>query len=320
LLKRLAAAYPNDVQIVYRHFPLPSHPLALKAAEATEAAGAQGKFWEMTELLMAQQEAWSSQTDADFRKTLSQYAQEIGLDVKKFDEELDGGKYSAQIKAAQDQAIQLQIPGTPFLLLNGSQFPQGINFLAYPDLEGVVKYIVDLPKKQFKEAPAMQIDKDKQYTATIKTDQGDIVVQLFADKAPLAVNNFVFLAREGWYDGVTFHRVLPDFMAQGGDPTGLGLGDPGYSFPNEVTGLKFDKEGLLAMANAGPDTNGSQFFITYGPAAQLDAADPTKEANYTIFGEVLSGMDVARKLTARDPQQGPDFSGSVIETITIEEK
>ena len=166
----------------------------------------------------------------------------------------------------------------------------------------------------------MQIDKNKQYTATIKTDQGDIVVKLFADKAPLAVNNFVFLAKNGWYDGVTFHRVLPDFMAQGGDPTGLGLGDPGYSFPNEVTGLKFDKEGLLAMANAGPDTNGSQFFITYGPAPQLDAADPTKEANYTIFGEVISGMDVAKKLKPRDPQQRPDFTGSVIETITIEEK
>jgi cyclophilin family peptidyl-prolyl cis-trans isomerase len=173
---------------------------------------------------------------------------------------------------------------------------------------------------QYKEAPAMQIDQGKQYTATIKTGQGDIVVKLFADKAPLAVNNFVFLARNGWYDGVTFHRVLSDFMAQAGDPTGLGMGGPGYEFPNEVTGLKFDQEGLVAMANAGPDTNGSQFFITYGPATQLDAADPTKEANYTIFGEVIGGMDVARKLTPRDPQQGPDFKGSVIETITIEEK
>jgi cyclophilin family peptidyl-prolyl cis-trans isomerase/protein-disulfide isomerase len=320
VLKQLAKAYPNDVQIVYRHFPLPSHSLALQAAEATEAAAAQGKFWEMEELLFKNQQTWSGQAAAEFRQTLSQYAQQIGLDVKKFDEELDGGTYSAKVKAAQDLAIQLQIPGTPFLLLNGSQFPQGINYLAYPDLDGVVKYIVELPKKQYKEAPPMQIDKNKQYTASIKTDQGDIVVKLFADKAPLAVNNFVFLAKNGWYDGVTFHRVLPDFMAQGGDPTGLGFGDPGYSFPNEVTGLKFDKEGVVAMANAGPDTNGSQFFITYGPAAQLDAADPTKEANYTIFGEVISGMDVARKLKPRDPQQRPDFTGSVIETITIEEK
>ena len=320
LLKKLAENYPKDVQIVYRHFPLPSHDKALLAAEATEAAAAQGKFWEMEELLMAQQATWSGQSDGDFRKTLSQYAQEIGLDVKQFDAELDSGKYRATVQAAQDLAQQLQIPGTPFLLLNGSQFPQDINYLAYPDLEGVVKYIVELPKQQYQEAPAMQIDQAREYTATIKTDQGDIVVKLFADQAPLAVNNFIFLAKEGWYDGVTFHRVITDFMAQGGDPTGLGMGDPGYSFPNEVTGLKFDREGLLAMANAGPDTNGSQFFITYGPAPQLDAADPTKEANYTIFGEVISGLDVARKLTPRDPQQGPDFTGSVIETITIEEK
>ncbi len=320
LLKRLAAAYPKDVQIVYRHFPLPSHDKSLVSAAAAEAAAAQGKFWDMEEILFKNQETWSAQTDDEFRKTLSQYAQQIGLDVKQFDEELDSGKYSAKVKAAQDLAIQLQIPGTPFPLLNGNQFPQGINYFAYPDLEGIVKYLVELPKKQYKEAPAMQIDQNKQYTATIKTDQGDIVVRLFADKAPLAVNNFVFLAKQHWYDGVTFHRVLPDFMAQGGDPSGLGLGDPGYSFPNEVTGLKFDKEGLLAMANAGPDTNGSQFFITYGPAPQLDAKDPTKEANYTIFGEVISGMDVARKLKPRDPQQGPDFTGSVIETITIAEQ
>jgi cyclophilin family peptidyl-prolyl cis-trans isomerase/protein-disulfide isomerase len=320
LLKKLAENHPKDVQIVYRHFPLPSHDKAFLAAEATEAAAAQGKFWEMEELLMAQQDEWSSQADADFRKTLSQYAQEIGLDVSKFDEELNSGKYRAIVQAAQDLAMQLQIPGTPFLLLNGSQFPQGINYLAYPDLEGVVKYIVELPKMQYAAAPAMKIDQSKEYIATIQTDQGDIVIRLFADKAPLAVNNFVFLAREGWYDGVTFHRVLPDFMAQGGDPTGLGMGGPGYEFPNEVTGIKFDRAGLVAMANAGPDTNGSQFFITFGPATQLDAADPTKEANYTIFGEVISGMDIVRKLTPRDPQQGPNFMGSVIETITIEEK
>jgi peptidylprolyl isomerase/peptidyl-prolyl cis-trans isomerase B (cyclophilin B) len=223
-------------------------------------------------------------------------------------------------QAAQDLAQQLGLPGTPFLLLNQQPWPQSMSYLSYNNLDGVVKYFVELPKKQYKQAPAMQIDQNKEYIATIQTDQGDIVVKLLAEKAPLAVNNFVFLSKIGWYDGVTFHRVLPDFMAQGGDPTGLGLGDPGYSFPNEVTGLKFDKEGLLAMANAGPDTNGSQFFITYGPAPQLDAADPSKEANYTIFGEVLSGMDVARKLTPRDPQQDPDVNGSVIKTITIEEK
>jgi cyclophilin family peptidyl-prolyl cis-trans isomerase/predicted DsbA family dithiol-disulfide isomerase len=316
LLKRLADAYPNDVQIVYRHFPLPNHPLSMLATQAAEAAGAQGKFWEMEELIFANQQTWSGQSEADFRKTLAQYAQQIGLDTSKFGSELDSGMYLAKAKAAQDQAIQLGLNGTPFLLTNGDAWINQVDYRAENELDKIVNYY----KKRYDKAPAMQIDQNKSYTATIKTDQGDIVLKLFADKAPLAVNNFVFLAKNGWYDGVTFHRVLSDFMAQGGDPTGLGVGDPGYSFPNEVTGLKFDKEGLLAMANAGPDTNGSQFFITYGPATQLDAADPTKEAKYTIFGEVVSGMDVAKKLKLRDPQQQPDFTGSVIKTITIEEK
>ena len=320
LLKRLAEAYPNDVQTVYRHFPLPNHPLSMLATQAAEAAGAQGKFWEMEDLLFANQQTWTGQSEADFRKTLDGYAQKIGLDQQKFSSELDSEKYKAKAQAAQDLAVQLGIDSTPTLLLNGSAWPQSMSYLSYNNLDGLVKYLVELPKKQYKEAPKMQIDKTKSYTATLKTDQGDIVLKLFADKAPLAVNNFVFLAKEGWYDGVTFHRVLADFMAQAGDPSGLGLGGPGYEFANEVTGLKFDKEGLLAMANAGPDTNGSQFFITYAPAPNLDAADPTKEAKYTIFGEVVSGMDVAKKLTPRDPQQQPDFLGSVINTITIEEK
>ncbi len=320
LLKRLADAYPNDVQTVYRHFPLPSHPLSFLAAEAAEAAGAQGKFWEMEEKIFTNQQSFANQAEADFRKTLTQYAQQIGLEVQKFNSDLDSGKYKDKVQSALDLAQQLGLPGTPFLLLNGTPWPQSVSYLSYNNLDGFVKYFVDLPKKQFKEAPAMQIDKNKQYTATLQTDQGDIVVKLFADKAPLAVNNFVFLAKNGWYDGVKFHRVLPDFVAQAGDPSGLGLGGPGYSFPNEVTGLKFDKAGLLAMANAGPDTNGSQFFITYGPAPQLDTADPAKEANYTLFGEVISGMDIARKLTPRDPQQNPDVNGSVIKTIKIEEK
>ncbi|HNB53730.1 MAG TPA: peptidylprolyl isomerase, partial [Anaerolineales bacterium] len=143
----------------------------------------------------------------------------------------------------------------------------------------------------------MIIDPSQTYIATIQTAKGNIVIKLLADKAPLAVNNFVFLATNGWYDKVTFHRVLQGFMAQGGDPSGTGYGGPGYAFQNEDAGLSFDREGLLAMANAGPDTNGSQFFITFGPAEHLDGG-------YTIFGEVIEGMDVVKSLTLRDPSQG----------------
>ncbi len=160
----------------------------------------------------------------------------------------------------------------------------------------------------------MTIDPSKQYFATVKMVKGgQFVIQLFPDKAPITVNSFVFLAQQHYFDGVTFHRVLPGFMAQGGDPTGTGMGGPGYEFQNENSDLTFDKAGVVAMANAGPNTNGSQFFITFGPQPQLNGG-------YTIFGQVISGMDVVNGITPRDPQQNPTFTGDAIQTITIEEK
>ncbi|NCP88116.1 MAG: peptidylprolyl isomerase [Anaerolineae bacterium CG_4_9_14_3_um_filter_57_17] len=162
----------------------------------------------------------------------------------------------------------------------------------------------------------MTIDPAKTYLATVKLAKGgQFVIQLFPDKAPLTVNSFVFLAREGFYNGVTFHRVLPDFMAQTGDPTGTGMGGPGYQFEYEPNDLKFDKAGVVAMANSGPAsaTNGSQFFITFAPQEFLNDG-------YTIFGQVTEGMDVVLNIRLRDPQQNPNFTGDVIESITISEK
>jgi len=160
----------------------------------------------------------------------------------------------------------------------------------------------------------MIIDPSKSYTATIVTEKGDIVVKLFADKAPRTVNNFVFLARQGFYDGSSFHRVIPDFMAQGGSPQGTGSGGPGYTFEDEFHhDLRHDGPGVLSMANAGPNTNGSQFFITY-------VATPWLDGHHSVFGKVVSGMDVLRSLTPRDPAQNPDFPGDAIKTITITEE
>jgi cyclophilin family peptidyl-prolyl cis-trans isomerase len=168
---------------------------------------------------------------------------------------------------------------------------------------------------QWAEPPALTIDPARQYTATVHTVRGDIVIKLLPQEAPLTVNSFVFLARQGFYDGVTFHRVIPGFMAQGGDPTGTGRGGPGYYIPNETaSGRQFDTEGLVAMANAGPDTNGSQFFITYAPLSNLNGG-------YTIFGRVTSGLDVALKLAPRDPSQNPNApAGDAITSISIDEK
>lgn len=168
--------------------------------------------------------------------------------------------------------------------------------------------------KQYDAAPPMTIDESKNYFATFEMETGGtFVIELYADKAPITVNSFVFLAREGYFNGVTFHRVLDGFMAQGGDPTGTGMGGPGYSFVNEDSDLTFDKPGVVAMANAGRDTNGSQFFITF------DAAD-FLNGGYTIFGQVVEGMDVVNNITRRDPEMNPDFIGDAIKTVTITEE
>jgi cyclophilin family peptidyl-prolyl cis-trans isomerase len=160
----------------------------------------------------------------------------------------------------------------------------------------------------------MTIDVNKQYLADVKMAKGgDFVIQLYPQKAPITVNSFVFLARQGFFNGLTFHRVLEGFMAQGGDPAGTGGGGPGYQFKNETSNLTFDKSGVVAMANAGPDTNGSQFFITFSPQPQLNGG-------YTIFGQVISGMDVVNAITRRDPDQKPTFPGDAMESVTISEK
>ena len=168
--------------------------------------------------------------------------------------------------------------------------------------------------KQYPAAPPMTIDPKKNYTATIKTPRGDIVIKLRPDLAPETVNSFVFLAKDGFYDGVTFHRVLQDFMAQGGDPTGTGMGGPGYTVKGEfTTEVSFDKPGYLAMARPGNDVNGngSQFFITTAPATFLDG-------QYTIFGEVVSGQDIVNGIPLRDPETATT-PGEAMQTITISE-
>lgn len=160
--------------------------------------------------------------------------------------------------------------------------------------------------------PSGALDTTKSYTAVFKTEKGDITVELFADRAPRTVENFVNLARAGFYDGTTFHRVIGGFMAQGGDPTGTGTGGPGYQFADEFhPTLRHDGAGTLSMANAGPGTNGSQFFITHGPTPHLDD-------RHSVFGKVTDGMDVVNALRERDPQRDRQ-PGDRIETIEIRE-
>ena len=167
--------------------------------------------------------------------------------------------------------------------------------------------------KQYSTPPEMVIDPKKTYQAKFKTDVGEFTVDLFADKVPNTVNNFVFLAREGFYDNVTFHRVIKGFMAQGGDPTGTGTGGPGYKFRDEFhPALRHSVPGILSMANAGPNTNGSQFFITHGPTPHLDN-------RHSVFGKVSQGLDVVLAIPERDPMRART-PGTTIQSIEIIEQ
>lgn len=168
--------------------------------------------------------------------------------------------------------------------------------------------------KQYPAPPELSIDPAKRYVATIKTDKGDIKIELFADQAPTAVNNFVFLARDGFYNGVTFFRVIEDFVAQTGDPTGTGSGGPGYTLPVENTDDEFvaGTVGVAKPDDASSPNNGSQFFITMDD-------EPTLTGRNTALGRVIEGMDVVRELTPRDPRLVRDEPGDRIESITIEE-
>jgi cyclophilin family peptidyl-prolyl cis-trans isomerase len=219
-----------------------------------------------------------------------------------------GAAEKALLLAPQDEVQALQVFIRQLKQLQGESSPAGASDQRAGDLPPAERNFM------YSSGPPMIVDPDRAYQATIATERGDIVLELYAGRATNAVNNFVFLAREGFYDDTTFHRVIPGFMAQAGDPTGTGTGGPGYAFPDEFDAtLRHDGPGVLSMANAGPDTNGSQFFVTYDATPWLDDM-------HTVFGRVVAGMDVLESLVPRDPQQNPEVPGDRIKTITIEEE
>ncbi|CAN5738141.1 peptidylprolyl isomerase [soil metagenome] len=169
-----------------------------------------------------------------------------------------------------------------------------------------------MAQRSYDRPPEMALKPGHDYHAIFATEKGTVRVRLFADEAPETVNNFVFLARDGYFDGTTFHRVIKDFMVQGGDPTGTGTGGPGYRIPDEFhPELRHDKPGVLSMANAGPNTGGSQFFITH-------VATPWLDDRHAVFGEVVDSMDVVNSIEERDPQRARE-PGETIERVEIEE-
>jgi len=315
IFEKLLENHPNDLRVVIRPIPLlemEGFENSMIASQAMITAKGQGKQRELYDLLFNKYGEWASLTPSAFETWLARETPAIGIDKTRFMTDL---KSKETVAIATDsyktaKAIGVQ-PPYPLVLLNG--IPVNVGLLYYDYLDQSISLIA-LGARQFTECPPFLVDPSKQYIATLHTEKGDIVIQLFANKAPLAVNSFVFLSNEGWFDNVTFHRVIPGFVAQAGDPSGTGQGGPGYFFKNESSDLRFDRPGMVGMANSGTDTNGSQFFITYSPQPRLDGG-------YTIFGQVIQGMDVVESLTSRDPQQGLSLPpGDKILSVDIVEK
>lgn len=312
VVNRLLAEYPEDVLFVSRIFPLIGrNDKAVLAAQAVEAAHRQGRFWEMHDLLYAQQANWVDMSPEDFAQWSAAQASGLGMDAALYQADVQSEAVVNLVQGNFETAQKFGPFAVPLIVINGDIYlgPQD-----FGSMNDIVQLIL-LGRRQFTECPPFFVEKTRQYIATLHTDKGDVVIQLFADKVPFTVNSFIFLAQNGWYEDITFHRVAPDLFALTGDPSGTGKGLPGYYVVTEILpDLNFDKPGMVAMVNSGPDTSGSQFFITYAPTPQFDG-------QYTIFGQVLSGMDVLDALAPRNPQPGVEVPpGDKLLGVEIEEK
>jgi cyclophilin family peptidyl-prolyl cis-trans isomerase/protein-disulfide isomerase len=309
---QLLTEYPDGLRVVFRPFPLIGvNDKSALTMQAVEAAHAQGKFWEMHNLLYTQHENWVNLSAVDFEQWVTAQAAGLELNVDRFKSDLQSDEIVTKVQAYADEGNKIGIPGVPLILINGQIYGGPRDHGSMRDILALIL----LGRRQFSSCPPLTVQTDEQYIATLHTEKGDIVIQLFADKAPITVNSFMFLARNGWYDNITFHRVIPDLFALTGDPSGTGDGNPGYYIINEFDSLlKFNRPGLVAMTNSGPDAGDGQFFITYAPTGQYDG-------QYTIFGQVLTGMEVLQSLTPRDAQPGSDTpSGDKLLSVEIEEQ
>ena len=294
--------YPGDIEFIYRYFPLPdmenqeeltaANPKSLIAIQAAEAASNQNYFWEMYALLNDNYDTWIEYDEQTFTDwILTQVASIDELDEAQFETDMFSEKIVNIASTSMENAIKAGVTYIPFLGIDDSAIPG--DYYEYNSLNqslGQVIALTRLEDIQYDECPEMTIDTNKDYYAKVTTDIGEFTIHLFDDVAPFTVNSFIFLAENNWYDDVYFHRIEPGFVAQVGDPTGTGMGNPGYLYSLEVSDdLTFDRAGLVAMANSGPNSNGSQFFITYDATPHLDGS-------YTIFGEVVDGMDVVEAL------------------------
>lgn len=287
------------------------HDKALVTAEAAEAAGAQGAFWEMHDLLYDRHDAWSQLPADQMPEILAGYAQELGLDVTRFTADLEDHTYQQKVMTQYRDAANMQLQATPTIIINGQPYPFG---LSYEGLEAFIDQMLQSDLPHYDSPPAQVVDPGRQYFATVRTSAGDMVIELYADRAPINVNSFVFLAQEGWYDGVSFFRVVEDVLAVTGDPTVTVVGHPGYACDDEIDpDLGFDDAGVVGMVNFGLNMASSQFFITL-------SAQPDLSGGLSVIGRVVEGWDVLEGLAPREPDDPDASPAEVIETILVEER
>jgi cyclophilin family peptidyl-prolyl cis-trans isomerase/protein-disulfide isomerase len=283
---------PDQIQVIYRLFPMVVlNDKAGLAAQLALAADDQDAFWPMHDLLYEEQRLWTDLSPEEFLAWAEDAAVKLGLDASQITEDLRNSEYAEDADEAFRRGVHSGLPGTPFVLLNGEWFRAAPTLI---NLEAAIRLEL-LGKMQYEHAPPLEIDQSAVYLARIQLETGEIVIQLFPQSAPATVANFIFLAKQGWFDGTIFHRVVPGSFVEGGDPSATGFGGPGYFLRDEIdTAQNFDQPGRVAMANSGPDTNGSRFAITLGSMPDWDGARP-------IFGQVIEGLSLLSSLGAREP-------------------
>lgn len=288
MLEQLHADFPDDVRLVFRHFPLPSHPNSLLATQAVEAAGLQGKYYEFSDYLFAKQGEWSPLDLAAFETWLVDQTGEFGLNRDQFAADLMSEALVQKALEYQNAAMAANVGYTPFVMLNGRTYQNVVDTSNIGNLRFLVR-LIRASTDQYSNCPPEVIETGKQYKATIETELGNIVFTIAADKVPVSANAVTWLIGQGWYDNTSFYFVQRGSNAGleyaiTGDHTQTGAGTPGFVVTTETSeDLKFDKPGMVGFLN------GSQLFFTYG-------AVPDMNGNYTIIGEVVEGQDILDQL------------------------
>ncbi len=292
VIARLQQLHPDDIRLIFRPFPLLTlYDKTSLATQAVASAATQGQFWKMHDLLYSRRGEWAALAPDAFTTWLARAAQAAGLDAVQLADDLATGRYEPFVADAYNRAVAEGIPGAPFLFFNRDLmlFPPTLE-----NLEANVRLTL-LAGRQFDSYPAFALQPGTDYHARLRLNIGEITLDLFEDTAPLAVNSFIYLAQNDWFDGTPVYRVIRGQYLEAGDPTGTGFGTPGYIFELETSPARtFNRAGVVGIASDDPATLGSRFFISL---TSLPLFDSTR----TVLGEVTSGLDRLEALTARDP-------------------